>query len=1555
MCSECFIHVSFSLFSLISISVYHCTYTRSLLAVLLLPRMSYSYSINRGDDVQLELVDSSGNPVAQKPVSLEELIAGGTNGVDVGNGYSVQLENLMDFEKGLIESSSSSSRRDETDEERDAEDAATNASGDSLSEAFHRLSPLDPPPGTEGLTDWYAILHSLRTDGAQRRSSATVGIKGSTPLQPLDYHSGEPEKQRKPPASRRDVWASLGPVADPKRDYGVMECVSVMRAETTRHFRPSALSFHAAASYSHPKDKGQRILLYGGLGSGGRNIEQEMYEFSLLSGNWKRVEGKNFVPAGHYGHTLTTMQSTQRVLLIGGVGPGGLVPSPTSSEDSFSTTRLDLLLPLCSLDHQAALRAPSLAPSRKSVVGLVPFVFDMNLQNLEWRALQMERPLTIAFHTTVAFGKVVFVFGGVQQNGDVSSDLVAVDSETFASRLIKQEPTPAPKLLAEKKPSPEATEGVAAPPALMVPVVPRLVLPANIADDTANTNTATPPPPTPVAPPARYCHTAVRYGHYMIVYGGFDAHNEPLADTWAFDMINETWEQLKANGSPRAGHSAAVVGNRMMVFGGFSDSLDSSSTQGPVKGVRELSLIPTADEEYRWRTVKSKPALPALAFSTCCSCGDHLSVVVTGGLLSRPKKAVTDHSGASSSSLTTRSTTPATMVTGDQSRSPAPKATLPSMFLTLDDALLLSFPMRAAKAVSSAPSEVPLSYEFTQFIRRQNDFLKKKEFNVDEAIRKVTLGEKEAAEPTLYLKKDEIEMLVTKGEELCVVFSSYSLQQLPTSLPDRELRIKMMEDALSLGRQTRDILKSMKGSEAGITAVKSKSHRQRGGQKFEDYSTAKPFRRFVVATFLKQIKEQLTDLQQLNKGLREVIWEEKGQFIAAVSEMQSCTERLSRCIQGVMSQYVKGSVEKLMMGVDRHKDVMKKLTEIVEQNEHDKIWGVQEARDSRRVGSPVKKSLKRVTVASPAPPVPAAKPRLFGQGYPQSQLSAVSRISEVQYSRIQKCIRTLVNSSETLSQCCQVGMNHVPTTAVTATPEQMMAGGIMTPSVQLTSLGVQQTRANDLRREVQKGAQTVLIAVQTLSHQLSVIDLELNPPALPAEQPTPAVSGPTAAAQAEAPPLLHGVALEHLQPLMKLKKRFSDVVQQAKQVPLVQHAAEPSVSLPSDEEMVKLTSTIDNALIRLLQTATSEVLAAMGARSPREKVEIPGKPMPKSAPLPRRRRTKSVNATAEALPSAAPPTEAGAMPVGPAAPVSVASEAPSASTTVIPLPADHTQEQKEYPPLPAPLGPVMVSAGAIGLPEVGTSEPAQQPAMTGAVQLSQVSQAAVTVSSGVVISGPPLHPMAAFAPVERSAWSANGIPPTPVPLASMPFSCASGVVLPASSPAPAAPSATLIQPPSAAPVAAFSSGYFGSPYLQPNQPLPSPLPGATAAAAVSAAPPPPSLPLEASADEDYFYFGAHGSNHNAAAFTPSSAVPVPYLGAAPSHLLPSAVDGMNGAAPPVMYLPTQGISPSVGAMPISLPTRGPPSSPAAAPVIRKSKMTPGERRIMEARERLKRR
>ncbi|KAG5493959.1 hypothetical protein JKF63_01791 [Porcisia hertigi] len=944
-----------------------------------------------GGAVQIELVNPDGNPISKRPIRIEELLQQQDYSMDVGDGIALRLEALnADQDYSDDDSSAPDDAPDDDEEPRTYVDGAS----------------AGPPPGTQATTDWYDVLDALRREQADLKRTSTQVEKAlskpgdgeallvtrhpkaasivATPLKRFSYMpSSEPKSigadatptDLPPPhASRREVWASLAPAEVRRsRNYKILRYVSFMPALDNRRFRPSALAFHAAASYLSRQDRGQRFLVYGGVSFGARSVEQELYEFSLLTGNWRRIEGRKLVPAGHYGHTMTVAESVDRLVVVGGIGPGGAAVSKETRQawcaDPLRASRYETLCPLlnCRAGQAAATLAgaggsatplPSAPPA--AVIGFVSLLFDMSLSDQTWRAIQPATPFPLAFHTTVFFGREVFVFGGLTEELYVSGKLLAINTETYAVRLVQTSAGWSRRGRQGTMPGEDAEEG-------------------DRGGGVEDVEVAGPEP--------RFLHTAVRYGPYMIVYGGYNRHNELLGDCWAFDMTNERWEQLRCRNevAGRAGHECCMVGSRMLVTGGFESALpEVGAVASPSTTAMELNLVPTVRGEHIWRgEVRVHPPLPPLAFTRCAPCGDDHSFILFGGL-TRParhpsrSRSAKKRSGSAKDRLAARDGVGREVDAGvdrdadterrhtshnasEHGASLGPHNRLWKTLAPFDDGLVFTFPEKRprrkeadkgervlnALGVEVDPDELPES--FKTFVRRQEDFLRKKDAAATETMRTTTLDEQEGMEPTLYLTDDEIELLIHRSEECCVAFAErYKMETLPGNVPDREERVRLIEACISDSRQVRDVMRSMKGSAPGVTAVKSKTHRKRAGQKFEDYSAAKPFRRVVVTHLIENITSHLSRMYRLNKALRTVDWPEKQAFIEAIDAMKTSLHSLSRTIGSIVNTYIQRRVDTLMKGVDKHKEVMRLLTQVVEKNRHDKIWCVEEMRNEKR-------------------------------------------------------------------------------------------------------------------------------------------------------------------------------------------------------------------------------------------------------------------------------------------------------------------------------------------------------------------------------------------------------------------------------------------------------------------------------------------------------------------------------------------------------------------------------------------------------------------------------
>lgn len=136
----------------------------------------------------------------------------------------------------------------------------------------------------------------------------------------------------------------------------------------------------------------------------------------------------------------------------------------------------------------------------------------------------------------------------------------------------------------------------------------------HILDTSSKPPTWSRPPRTPSnpAPIEREGHTAVVIGRRMIVFGGTwvdeDDQSRYLNDVHVLDAARNWWSQPDTLGAPpieREGHTASAVGRLMYVFGGAGlDSADHSINLAGVcagRARRRALLCTPPRARWRWR------------------------------------------------------------------------------------------------------------------------------------------------------------------------------------------------------------------------------------------------------------------------------------------------------------------------------------------------------------------------------------------------------------------------------------------------------------------------------------------------------------------------------------------------------------------------------------------------------------------------------------------------------------------------------------------------------------------------------------------------------------------------------------------------------------------------------------------------------------------------------------------------------------------------------------------------------------------------------------------
>jgi N-acetylneuraminic acid mutarotase len=72
-------------------------------------------------------------------------------------------------------------------------------------------------------------------------------------------------------------------------------------------------------------------------------------------------------------------------------------------------------------------------------------------------------------------------------------------------------------------------------------------------------------------PVPRAGHSAVVHNDSMIIFGGRDEENNKLNDLWLFNFSTYFWEHIDLPNAPlgRSGHSASIYKEMMLIFGGI--------------------------------------------------------------------------------------------------------------------------------------------------------------------------------------------------------------------------------------------------------------------------------------------------------------------------------------------------------------------------------------------------------------------------------------------------------------------------------------------------------------------------------------------------------------------------------------------------------------------------------------------------------------------------------------------------------------------------------------------------------------------------------------------------------------------------------------------------------------------------------------------------------------------------------------------------------------------------------------------------------------------------
>ncbi|KAF3793696.1 Kelch domain-containing protein 4 [Nymphaea thermarum] len=111
---------------------------------------------------------------------------------------------------------------------------------------------------------------------------------------------------------------------------------------------------------------------------------------------------------------------------------------------------------------------------------------------------------------------------------------------------------------------------------------------------------------SPNSPPPRSAHQAIAWKDHLYIFGGeFTSPNQErfhhYKDFWMLDLKTNQWEQLLLKGCPsaRSGHRMVLYKHKLIVFGGFYDTL---------REVRYYNDLHVFDlDQFKWQEIKPKP------------------------------------------------------------------------------------------------------------------------------------------------------------------------------------------------------------------------------------------------------------------------------------------------------------------------------------------------------------------------------------------------------------------------------------------------------------------------------------------------------------------------------------------------------------------------------------------------------------------------------------------------------------------------------------------------------------------------------------------------------------------------------------------------------------------------------------------------------------------------------------------------------------------------------------------------------------------------------------
>lgn len=136
----------------------------------------------------------------------------------------------------------------------------------------------------------------------------------------------------------------------------------------------------------------------------------------------------------------------------------------------------------------------------------------------------------------------------------------------------------------------------------------------------------------------RYSHSTCRVGQFIYIFGGCTLANTTFNDLWMFDLSNRTWLRPVASGTyppPKSCASLVSYNQSLILFGGWAYASISPMHQG-WKMFNHLHEYNRATN--RWSVIETTNECPSLSGHSACIMGDQM--IVFGGLTAEANNAI---------------------------------------------------------------------------------------------------------------------------------------------------------------------------------------------------------------------------------------------------------------------------------------------------------------------------------------------------------------------------------------------------------------------------------------------------------------------------------------------------------------------------------------------------------------------------------------------------------------------------------------------------------------------------------------------------------------------------------------------------------------------------------------------------------------------------------------------------------------------------------------------------------------------------------------------------